>query len=176
MAGFIAKQPNGLYCRFSSIVDTVTDWNMTFDDYVKLIIKRNSENDCPDNIRKLNAIKEADEIINGGYLKPFEHVLEKFEPRNQSIKDFKEWCLSIGYKGDFKPYEDIWQSIEKDEHIQELADVISSTKSYLDASQDDCYWCPLRRETELSKDGKNKLTLCQVLEYVSKELEEILDE
>lgn len=176
MAGFIAKQPNGLYCRFSSIIDTVTDWDMTFDDYVKLIIKRNSENDYPDNIQKLNAINEANEIINGDYLKPFEYVLENFNPINQSIEDFKKWCLSVGYKGDFIPYEDRWEILEEYKHIRDLANTISSTKFYLDASQDDCYWCPLRRETELSKEGKNKLTLCQVLEYVSKELEEILDE
>lgn len=40
MAGFIAKQPNGLYCRFSSVVDTITHDNMTFDDYVKVIMER----------------------------------------------------------------------------------------------------------------------------------------
>ena len=29
MAGFISKQPNGLYCRFSSVTDCPTAWNMT---------------------------------------------------------------------------------------------------------------------------------------------------
>lgn len=36
MAGFISKQPNGLYCRFSTVVDCPTDWNMTEEDYVEL--------------------------------------------------------------------------------------------------------------------------------------------
>lgn len=35
MGSFIAQQPNGLYCRFSTIVDTVTHYNMTKDDYIE---------------------------------------------------------------------------------------------------------------------------------------------
>lgn len=36
MGSFIAQQPNGLYCRFSTIVDTVTHYNMTKDDYIEV--------------------------------------------------------------------------------------------------------------------------------------------
>ena len=36
MGAFISKQPNGLYCRFSTIVDCPTDWNMTEEDYIEL--------------------------------------------------------------------------------------------------------------------------------------------
>lgn len=35
MGSFIAQQPNGLYCRFSTIVDTVTHYNMTKDHSLK---------------------------------------------------------------------------------------------------------------------------------------------
>jgi len=31
---FIAQQPNGLYCRFSSVVDCLTHINMTAEDYI----------------------------------------------------------------------------------------------------------------------------------------------
>ena len=34
MGAYIAKQPNGLFCRFSSVVDSVTHWNMTEEDYI----------------------------------------------------------------------------------------------------------------------------------------------
>ena len=40
MAGFISKQPNGLYCRFSSVTDCPTAWNMTkeeFDNFLEEI-------------------------------------------------------------------------------------------------------------------------------------------
>jgi hypothetical protein len=39
MGSFIAKQPNGLYCRFSSIVDCPTHWNMTEEDYIEYCIE-----------------------------------------------------------------------------------------------------------------------------------------
>ena len=43
MAGFIAKQPNGLYCRYSSIVDNITHHNMTENDYIELVVSRAKE-------------------------------------------------------------------------------------------------------------------------------------
>lgn len=43
MAGFIAKQPNGLYCRYSSIVDNITHHNMTEEDYIELCVERAKE-------------------------------------------------------------------------------------------------------------------------------------
>ena len=36
MASFVCKQPNGLYCRFSTVVDCPTDWNMTAKDYIEM--------------------------------------------------------------------------------------------------------------------------------------------
>lgn len=91
MAGFIAKQPNGLYCRFSSIVDTVTHWNMTKEDYVKVIMERG--------YNKEYAKKEAEEVIND-YLRPFRRVLESFRPINDTVEEFTQWVKSVGYKED----------------------------------------------------------------------------
>lgn len=36
MGSFIARQPNGLLCRFSTVVDCVTHYNMTEEDYIEL--------------------------------------------------------------------------------------------------------------------------------------------
>ena len=101
MAGFIAKQPNGLYCRFSSIVDTVTHWDMTFDDYVVVIMERG--------YNKKYATKEANEIIHGSYLRSFERVLESFRPANQTIEEFQNWCKSVGYTDDLEKWQEKWQ-------------------------------------------------------------------
>lgn len=38
MAGFICKQPNGLYCRFSTIVDCPTHVNMTQEEFDQFLI------------------------------------------------------------------------------------------------------------------------------------------
>ena len=46
MAGFISKQPNGLYCRFSSVTDCPTAWlgmELT-DTYFKIANERMKQN------------------------------------------------------------------------------------------------------------------------------------
>ena len=88
MAGFIAKQPNGLYCRFSTVVDAPTHWNMTFDDYVEVIEMRGRS--------RLDAIKEANYVIKN-YLRPFQKVIDSFLPNNMSEEEFNEWLKEVGY-------------------------------------------------------------------------------
>ena len=64
MGGFIAKQPNGLYCRYSSIVDNITHHNMTEEDYIELCVERAKE--------------QAKEILEK--VKPFSEVLKSLSP------------------------------------------------------------------------------------------------
>lgn len=72
---FIVKQPNGLYCRFSTITDCPTHWNMTKNDYVQLKMEEAKE--------------EALEILENR-LKPFEALKEEFTTNNMSESEFKE--------------------------------------------------------------------------------------
>lgn len=99
MAGFIAQQPNGLYCRFSTVVDTITHYNMTFDDYVNVIIKRGKTRDA--------AIEEATDVIEN-YIQPFEMVLEEFHPRIHSIFEFEELLHEMGCDFDYSKYKTKW--------------------------------------------------------------------
>lgn len=64
MGAFIAKQPNGLYCRYSSIVDNITHHNMTEQDYIELCVERAKE--------------EAKEILEKA--QPFSEVLKSLCP------------------------------------------------------------------------------------------------
>lgn len=64
MGAFIAKQPNGLYCRYSYVVDNITHHNMTEEDYIELCVERAKE--------------EAKEILEKA--KPFSEVLESLYP------------------------------------------------------------------------------------------------
>lgn len=91
MAGFISLQANGLYCRFSTVVDTVTHSDMTEKDYVNVIMERG--------YNKEYAEKEAREVIND-YLRPFRRVLESFRPINNTVEEFTQWVKSVGYKED----------------------------------------------------------------------------
>lgn len=78
---FIAKQPNGLYCKFSTIVDCPTYWNMTEDDYVELCKERAEE--------------EARDVL-ANYLQPFEMVKSRFSPNNMTEEEFEQFLESVG--------------------------------------------------------------------------------
>lgn len=80
MGSFISKQPNGLYCRFSSIVDCPTDWNMTEEDYVEL---------C-----KQKAEKEARDILKN-HLRPFEWIKERYCPNNMTKDEFEQFLKDV---------------------------------------------------------------------------------
>jgi len=85
MGAFIAKQPNGLYCRFSTVVDTVTNWNMSKEDYVNLCVSKAIE----------NAIEEAEKTLKNE-LCPFENIKDYFFPGNNTIEEFNQILKEMG--------------------------------------------------------------------------------
>lgn len=81
MGAFISKQPNGLYCRFSTVVDCPTHWNMTEEDYVEMCAER--------------AREEAREVLTR-HLRPFEMVKEYFNPMNMTETEFERILKEMG--------------------------------------------------------------------------------
>lgn len=77
MGAFIAKQPNGLYCRFSTIVDCPTDWNMTEEDYIEM---------CAEKARE-----EARRVL-ANHLRPYGWVKSYFSPMNMTTEEFESIC------------------------------------------------------------------------------------
>lgn len=75
MASFVSRQPNGLLCRFSSIVDTVTHYNMTDEEYIEI---------CADRARA-----EAKSVLKN-HVKPFEWVEEYFSETNMTQEEFNK--------------------------------------------------------------------------------------
>jgi len=75
MGAFIARQPNGKICRFSTVVDCITDYNLTDDEYVEL---------CAEKARE-----EARNTIQH-YMKPYAWVDEYFKPMNMTAEEFKK--------------------------------------------------------------------------------------
>lgn len=69
MGSFISKQPNGLYCRFSTVVDCPTHYNMTEEEYIEM---------CAEKARE-----EARKTLRD-HLRPFEEVIESFYPANMT--------------------------------------------------------------------------------------------
>ena len=85
MAAFVVKQPNGLYCRFSTVVDCPTDWNMTEEEYIEMCVERAKE----------RAIEEAKRTLQY-HLRPFDWIEEYFHPHNMTEEEFKECLKEMG--------------------------------------------------------------------------------
>ena len=66
---FISRQKNGLLCRFSTVIDTVSDYNMTDEEYIEMCAQK--------------AREEAQETLKHS-LRPFEEVKASFVPTNMS--------------------------------------------------------------------------------------------
>lgn len=88
MGAFIARQPNGLLCRFSTIVDTVTHWNMTDEDYLS---------DCTGTIRNR---EDAQDTIDN-YMYPFSEVLERLEYRIITKEETNKILKEMGYNNGY---------------------------------------------------------------------------
>lgn len=72
---FIARQPNGLLCRFSTIVDTVTHYNMTDEEYIEMCAQKAKE----------EAVKTLESS-----LQAFKQVKESFIPVNMTRREFNK--------------------------------------------------------------------------------------
>lgn len=65
MGAFIARQPNGLLCRWSSVVDNITHYNMTKEEYIELRAEK----------ARQDARFELEH--NPRFIRPFSEILEK---------------------------------------------------------------------------------------------------
>ena len=77
MAGFIVRQPNGLYCRFSTIIDCPTHYNMTEEEYINNVT---------------GTVRDKDDGIDTlkNYLRPFDEIKERFKPINMTENEFNK--------------------------------------------------------------------------------------
>ena len=75
MGSFICRQPNGLLCRFSTVVDTVTHYNMTDEEYIQMKMEQ--------------AREDAEDVIKN-HLKPFEWIDDYFAPHNMTEEEFEQ--------------------------------------------------------------------------------------
>lgn len=85
MAGIICKQPNGLYCRFSTVVDTFTHINMTKQDYIDYCVERATK----------DAKRDALDVLEH-YVRPLSKAKELFAPNNNTVEEFNEMLREMG--------------------------------------------------------------------------------
>lgn len=79
----IAKQPNGKYCRVSTIVDAPTHWNWSEKDLERYLIKTNQFQ--PNNIDKW--IKS--------YAISFTDIQQYINTNNITEEKIKEWLIEV---------------------------------------------------------------------------------
>lgn len=89
MGAFIARQPNGLLCRFSTIVDTVTHYNMTEEEFITEVQM---------NIYglKLEAAEKEARVTIDYYIRPFSEVIRRFLPINNTREEFLTILRNMG--------------------------------------------------------------------------------
>lgn len=88
MSCYYVKQPNGLYARFSDVVDTFTHWNMTFDDMVEAFMEM-------DDLSREEAVDKT-VITIANRLRPFERAIEDFIPNNDTVEKFNALLELMG--------------------------------------------------------------------------------
>lgn len=75
MPAFIVRQPNGLLCRFSTVVDCPTHWNMTDEEYIEM--------------RAEKAREEAKYVLDK-HLLPLNEIKKRFYPVNMTKREFSK--------------------------------------------------------------------------------------
>ena len=83
VGAFIVRQPNGLYCRFSTVVDCPTDWNMTEQDYIDM---------------KMETAKEEAIDTLKNHVKDFSMVKDRFRPTNMTRGEWDVFLNEVGGK------------------------------------------------------------------------------
>lgn len=91
--GFIAKQPNGLYCYFDDIDDQPKKWNITEEEYIK---------SCVDSAKKnaLDTLENAED---------FRRVYESFiEDDKMTEDDFNKFLKEVGCNRKYENLMGFW--------------------------------------------------------------------
>lgn len=91
--GFLAKQPNGLYCYFDDIDDQPKKWNITEDEYIKLCVE--------------SAKKEAIKTLKRA--KDFRRVYKSFiADDNMTEEDFDKFLKDVGCNCKYEDLMGVW--------------------------------------------------------------------
>lgn len=72
MGAIISRQPNGLLCRWSTITDSITHYNMSNEQYIEYCAQR--------------AREEAKDVLEH-HLQPFS-MIERYVEENQNTNDY----------------------------------------------------------------------------------------
>ena len=94
MASYWAQQPNGLYCRWSTCVDALTDWNRDLEQAINMSLGYlPTIPSVPAPSQELLDQRRSTFISR---LKPFSKIKEDFYPCTHSLEEFLEILKEMG--------------------------------------------------------------------------------
>lgn len=84
---YIARQPNGLLCRFSTVIDAPTHYNLTEKEYIELCAEQARE-EARYNLKQKHFIKRFENVLKDirfDYIskKEWQDVLEKMNKKEE---------------------------------------------------------------------------------------------
>lgn len=88
---YIARQPNGLLCKFSTMVDAVTHFNMSEEEYIELRAERARE-------------EAKRDLEDKRFVKSFDCVLEDTRFDNMTYEGWQCCLKAMGYDGPEMPF------------------------------------------------------------------------
>lgn len=164
MGAFISKQPNGLLCRYSSIVDAITHYNMTERDYIleKML-------DAKDEVKRTLEFHQKPFSLVEEYFSPGEVSQEEFE---RTMKEMSEPIPERSLEDYMKlPYTFIIKEVHDEEHyfygkVLEL-DGCQSTGSTLEELKENLHEA-MEGYIQVKLDNNLPITEPVELDYVMK--------
>ncbi|EBF5125601.1 hypothetical protein FH002_12905 [Listeria monocytogenes] len=88
MSGLIAKQPDGLYCRISTVVEAPTPYNMMKEDLEDLLITQRSLD--------INLVTLDDWLA--FYEVDFSKAIQELGSACSTFDETREWLKEVGYQ------------------------------------------------------------------------------
>lgn len=94
MGAVITKQPNGKYARFSSVVDTFTDWNLTKDELKELMTRKFGAEDYD--------VTHFEDFLAGKHsYRPYDFykVIQDMSLSNETLESARKKLSEMGFRG-----------------------------------------------------------------------------
>lgn len=94
MGAWYFKQPNGLYGRFSTVVDTVTEYNFTKEELYQNMVDHFGKNDY--DVLTFEDFINSSKDSRSFYMHPFEDVLSDMTSSNETTASAVELLINMG--------------------------------------------------------------------------------
>lgn len=159
MGKLYAKQPNGNFCKLSSVVDAFTVINMSKEELIEMLTETNYDMfGYRIKYEREDTLKKLDEEIenpstDGRYLTTFEHCLEEIMMSNYTIDELRNELKEMGYEQweTFEPIDYMEEKARENFMLENFDKYIDILKQHIISEYNNIYF----KTTYLHSKGKN---------------------